>query len=54
MGCDCPKPEKIDCDDEDAVFAPNPKLGVVVVVAPNPNVGAATLVVGIPKPKEGP
>lgn len=54
VGCDCPKPEKIDCDDEGVAPVPNPKVGATVVVAPNPNVGAATLVVGTPKPKEVP
>lgn len=51
MGCDCPNPEKIDCDDEVAAAVPNPKVGAEVVAAPNPNVGAA-LVVDVPKPKE--
>jgi len=66
VGCDCPNPEKIDCDDDDGAAVPNPKVGAAVVVvpnpnvgaafvvAPNPNVGAATLVVGTPKPKEVP
>jgi len=52
VGCDCPKPENIDCDAGVAAAAPNPKVGAVVVAAaPNPNVGAA-LVVAAPKPKE--
>lgn len=53
MGCVCPKPEKIDCDDKGVAVAPNPNVGAEVVAAPNPNVGA-TLVVGPPKPKEEP
>lgn len=52
VGCDCPRPEKIDCDVEVTAAEPNPKVGAAVVVAPNPNVGAA-LVVDAPKPKEG-
>lgn len=53
VGCDCPKPEKIDWEDGVAAAAPNPKVGAAVVAAPNPNDGAA-LVVGAPKPKEVP
>lgn len=53
VGCDCPKPENIDCDAEGAAVAPNPKDGAALVAAPNPNVGVA-LVVAVPNPNEEP
>lgn len=53
VGCDCPKPENIDCDVEDPAVAPNPKDGAALVVAPKPNVGVA-LDVAVPNPNEEP